>query len=142
LEFENIKTYKMKKKYAFFVLVGILFFSAIYFLAPHYTLAGAIEDGLGSIKDSFSTTGNGIAGATSVNDLAKKIINVALSITTGIAVVFLIIGGFWYITSAGNEEQAEKGRKTVVNSIIGIIIIVLSYVIAQVVINLVAYNRV
>ncbi len=64
---------------------------------------------------------------------------IALSaITFGIAVLFLIIGGFWYITSAGNEETAAKGKSTVINAIIGIVIIILSYVIINVVSNLVS----
>lgn len=53
-----------------------------------------------------------------------------------IAVVFIIYGGYLYITSAGNEESAEKGKNTMVNAIIGIVIIVLSYVIVNVIVNL------
>lgn len=64
-----------------------------------------------------------------------NIINWLLSIAFGVAVLFLIIGGFWYITSAGNEENAEKGKKTVINAIIGLIIIILSYVIVNVVVG-------
>ena len=64
-----------------------------------------------------------------------------LGIAFAIAVLFLIIGGFWYITSAGNEETAEKGKGTVINAIIGIVIIVLSYIIVQVVSRLVASNN-
>ena len=70
---------------------------------------------------------------TSVNGLIKTVITWMLGIAFGIAVLFLIIGGFWYITSAGNEETAEKGKGTVINAIIGLVIIVLSYVIANVV---------
>lgn len=76
--------------------------------------------------------------ATSFNGFIRIIINWMLGIAFGIAVLFLIIGGFWYITSAGNEETAEKGRGTAVNAIIGIVIIILSYVIINVVSNLVA----
>jgi amino acid transporter len=75
---------------------------------------------------------------TTVNDLIRTIINWALGIAFGVAVLFLIIGGFWFITAQGNEEQSSKGRKTVVNAIIGIIIIVLSYVIVSVVSNFVS----
>ena len=75
---------------------------------------------------------------TDVNSFIKTVINWVLGITFGIAVLFLIIGGFWYITSAGNEETASKGKSTVINAIIGIIIIVLSYVIVNVISNLVA----
>jgi uncharacterized membrane protein len=45
----------------------------------------------------------------------------------------MVIGGFLYITSAGNEERAKKGRTTVINAIIGLVIIILAYVIANVV---------
>ncbi|MDE2311950.1 MAG: TrbC/VirB2 family protein [Patescibacteria group bacterium] len=76
--------------------------------------------------------------ATNVNSLIKTVINWLLGIAFGIAVLFLIIGGFWYITSAGNEETAEKGKNTAINAIIGIVIIILSYVIVNVVANLVS----
>ncbi len=72
-----------------------------------------------------------------VNDLIKTVINWLLGVAFAIAVLFLIIGGFQYITSAGNEEAAEKGKGTAVNALIGIVIIVLSYVIVNVVANLV-----
>lgn len=52
-----------------------------------------------------------------------------------IAVIFLIIGGFRYLTSAGNEEAAEKGKKTLVTSIIGLAIILLAGAIVRVVAN-------
>ncbi len=76
-------------------------------------------------------------GITSVNQLVKKILTWLLSISFGVAVLFLIVGGFWYITSAGNEETAEKGKNTAINAIIGIVIIVLSWVIINVVTGLV-----
>ena len=74
---------------------------------------------------------------TSLNGLIRTVINWMLSIAFGIAVLFLVIGGFWYITSAGNEETAEKGKNTAINAIIGIVIIILSYVIINVVSGLV-----
>lgn len=52
-----------------------------------------------------------------------------------IAVIFLIIGGFRYLTSAGNEEASEKGKKTLVTSIIGLAIILLASAIVRIVAN-------
>lgn len=75
--------------------------------------------------------------ATNVNSLIRLAVNWLLGIAFGVAVLFLIIGGFWYITSAGNEETAEKGKNTAINAIIGIVIIILSWVIINVVANLV-----
>ena len=61
------------------------------------------------------------------------IINWALAIAFILAVIFLIYGGFRYILSGGNEESAKSGRQAIFNSLIGIVIVVLSYVIVQIV---------
>ncbi len=78
---------------------------------------------------------------TSVPQIFKTIINWALGIAFGVAVIFLIVGGFRYITAGGNEESVEKGKSSVINALIGIVIIVLSYVIVNVVANLVTGNN-
>ena len=77
-------------------------------------------------------------GNNSVTGLILIVINWMLALAGLVAVLFLIIGGFWFITSAGNEETAEKGKSTVINAIIGIVVIVLSYVIVTVISNLVS----
>ena len=84
-----------------------------------------------------SSTGLNCNAGTSINSLIRTVINWLLGIAFGVAVLFLIIGGFWYITSAGNEETAEKGKGTAINAIICIVIIILSYVIINVISNLV-----
>jgi hypothetical protein len=61
------------------------------------------------------------------------VINWALAIAFILAVLFLIFGGFRYILSGGNEESAKMGRQAIFNALIGIVIIVLSYVIVQIV---------
>src|SRR4051812_22093118 len=53
---------------------------------------------------------------TSVPQIFKTIINWALGIAFGVAVIFLIIGGFRYITAGGNEESVEKGKSSVINA--------------------------
>lgn len=78
-------------------------------------------------------TGINCSSTTNLNEFILRVINWILGVTLAIDVLFLIIGGFFYITSAGNEERATKGKTTVINAIIGLVIIVLSYVIANVV---------
>lgn len=70
---------------------------------------------------------------TDLTGIIIKILNFALGIAFLIAVLMLVFGGFRYITSAGNEETASKGKQTIVNALIGIAIVILSYVIVQVV---------
>lgn len=115
-----------------FLKVAEVILSVLIVFAP---LAGYAQ--LNSNMPCDSSTGLNCT-STSVNGLIRIVINWMLGIAFGVAVLFLIIGGFWYITSAGNEETAEKGKGTAINAIIGIVIIVLSYVIINVVSNLVA----
>ncbi len=60
---------------------------------------------------------------------------ILLPIVGIISILFIIIGGFQFITSHGNEEQAEAGKKTLTNAIIGLVIVILSYIIVAVIIN-------
>ena len=100
--------------------------------AALFVLPLVVSAGLLSSTDCNS----GLGQACNITDpkvLIKTVINILLSITGLVAVLFLIIGGVRYITSAGNEEQAEAGKKTMQNAIIGIIIVVLSFVIVSVI---------
>ncbi len=74
----------------------------------------------------------------SIASIFKLIINWALAIAFIAAVIMLIYGGFLYITSAGNTDNATKGKTAIVNALIGIVIIVLSYIIVQIVYRFVA----
>ncbi|MCK4968253.1 MAG: hypothetical protein KAS12_04300, partial [Candidatus Aenigmarchaeota archaeon] len=53
-----------------------------------------------------------------------------------IALIIIIIGGFQWMTAGGNKEKVETARKLMINGLIGLVIIVFSYVIATAVINL------
>lgn len=65
----------------------------------------------------------------------SRLIVIALSLASLVAMAFLIYGGFQYITSRGNEEQTESSKRTLFNAIIGLIVIILSYVIVVVISN-------
>ncbi len=76
-----------------------------------------------------------LLGGGRFNTFAAYIVNILLSVTGIIAVLFLIWGGFRYITSAGNDEVAESAKKTIQNAIIGLVIIILSYTIITIIAN-------
>jgi magnesium-transporting ATPase (P-type) len=50
-----------------------------------------------------------------------------LLIVATIAVLFLIIGGFQYVTSAGNPDAIEKAKATILYAIIGLIACIIAY---------------
>ena len=68
--------------------------------------------------------------------LVGNIFNIALALGGGIAVIFLLVGAFWYFTAFGNEEKANKGKTTIMWAIVGIIVIILSRVIVDTIKNI------
>ena len=85
-----------------------------------------------TLPDNSST---GLPGDSKASGFVFRILQILLTIAGIVAVVFLVIGGFRYITSGGNEEAAETGKKTIINAIIGIVVIILSFVIVRVIAN-------
>ncbi len=75
----------------------------------------------------------GIAGQGTLGGLVTQIISILLGLAGIVAVIFVIIGGYYYMTARGDETQAANGRKTLVNALIGLAIVVLSYLIVQIV---------
>jgi len=72
----------------------------------------------------------------SFDNLIKRVINWGLYAAGSIAVIFLLVGGFQYIASRGNEEQMERAKKTITAAIIGIVIIVMAFAIVSIVNNI------
>jgi heme/copper-type cytochrome/quinol oxidase subunit 2 len=79
--------------------------------------------------------GTGLPGDSNIQNFIIRIINILLAIAGLVAVLFLIIGGFRYITAAGNEEASGSAKKIITNAIIGIVVIILSFVIVRVISN-------
>lgn len=50
-----------------------------------------------------------------------------LGVMGAFALLFFIIGGLMWITSAGSAEKVKKGQSLMVNTVIGIIIIVVAW---------------
>lgn len=48
-----------------------------------------------------------------------------------VCLIFIIIGGYLYISSLGSEEKAEQGKKTLIYSVVGFILVVGAYAIVK-----------
>lgn len=68
-------------------------------------------------------------------DIVNRIINTTLNLLIFIGVVgsliFLLYSGILWITSGGEKEKLEAARKSVTYSIVGLVIIVLSFLIIR-----------
>lgn len=70
-----------------------------------------------------------INSVTTPELLYSKVVYVLIFAVGIVAVLVLLWSGFSYITAGGDAEKAEKAKKMIVGTIIGILIILGSYVI-------------
>jgi hypothetical protein len=67
--------------------------------------------------------------------IAASVINVLLGFLGIIAVVLIIAGGFMWMTAAGNDEKVGTARKIMTAGVIGLIIVLAAFGIAQFVVD-------
>jgi hypothetical protein len=90
-----------------------------------------IEDtGVTAIEESGLKLSGG-----DVRQTAARLINVALGFLGIVAVVIVIIGGFQYMLSGGNEEKTSAARKLMISGIIGLAIILSAWAITTFVLS-------
>lgn len=102
-----------------------LFFSASFFLGSAKASAIRVEDVGGSL-------GLGVAEPTTV---VVNLISTALGLLGILAVIMILLGGFQWMLSAGDEEKIAKAKKTIGGTIVGLIIILLAWAIVNFVIR-------
>jgi amino acid transporter len=80
------------------------------------------------------------AFGTDAKTIITGVITVLLGFAGLISMAYIILGGYQIATSGGNEDSVKNGRKTLTNAIIGLLVIIFSYIIVSVVINA-AFNK-
>lgn len=58
--------------------------------------------------------------------IVLNIIDILLQLVGYLSIFFIIYGGFQYLTSAGAADGTVKGRKTIANAVIGLILSIVS----------------
>jgi len=74
-------------------------------------------------------------GTKDLREGVMAIVRVLLGFLGIIAILIMLYGGFVWLTSAGNEEKVGQAKKIITAGIIGLIIIFVSYAIAEFVIS-------
>ncbi|MFZ5391262.1 MAG: Mbov_0395 family pilin-like conjugal transfer protein [Patescibacteria group bacterium] len=64
-----------------------------------------------------------------------QIINVVLGFLGVVAVIIILMGGFKWMTAAGNEEKVGEAKKLLGAGVVGLVIILAAFAIASFIIN-------
>lgn len=85
-----------------------------------------VPDPVKKAQDCGNVDANGdIAG------IITGILNAIIAVASIVAVIFIVIGGINYMTSAGDSSKVEKGKKTIIYAVIGLIICALAFAIVN-----------
>ncbi|MBL7053812.1 hypothetical protein ISS06_01235 [Patescibacteria group bacterium] len=71
----------------------------------------------------------------SPSEIVGGLIKAVLKLMSLILLVFFIIGGFMWMTSAGNEDKIKKAKGMIGAAVIGLVIVLLSYAATEFVIK-------
>ncbi len=76
---------------------------------------------------------NAMGGATQSDNLrifiqvlALNVVEIMMHIVSYVCIAFIIVGGFKYMTSTGSPDGNVKGRQTIQNALIGLVISIAS----------------
>lgn len=75
---------------------------------------------------------------SSVSQILSNIIIYILGFSAALAVLFVIIGGLRFIISSGDQTAANQAKKIILYAVLGLLIIIFSFVIVTFVITSVA----
>jgi len=80
-------------------------------------------------KNLAANVGNsaGIQQQADLPTIVGRIINIALGFVGIILLVYLIVGGFLWMTSGGSEDGAKKAKTMITNAVIGLLIVVAAF---------------
>lgn len=86
-------------------------------LAKNQVKAGRQFTGLGCV-----TSGTGVGFQDGAPSVVQAMLNVIFGLSGGIAFIYLMYGGFIYMTSQADPEQLNYGRRLITGAIVGLII--------------------
>jgi len=102
---------------------------------------GLVMNPGGACLPPVSQSATGLVASKTLPELVLKVIQLLLGFAGAIAVLMIVVGGFWYLTSAGNEEQNEKGKKALFGAFIGLAAVILSFTIVTIISSVLNNDR-
>jgi Type IV secretion system pilin len=115
-----------------FKKLSILLFLVLSLFTISFSKAHATD--LWGNQQSNIKTASGL-GETDPRQMVAQVINILLGFLGIIAVVLILYAGFLWMTAGGSDENIKKAKNILSAAVIGLIIILMSYGIANMVLK-------
>ncbi len=103
-------------------------------VSPAHAVSGNLNLWGDNYNDEDFSNDTGL-GQRDPRAIVASVIRVILGFLGIVAVIIILLGGFKWMTAGGNEDKVAEARKLIVSGIIGLVIIMAAFGIAQFVIN-------
>ena len=130
------------KKTKIFITAFIMVFGlslALPALAQNNSNEAGSETGVKQLQNNLGSfggsTGLGDKNDTDLKGKIANIINIVLAFLGIIAVIMIITAGYQWLTAGGNEDKVKEAKSRIKNAVIGIAIVLLSYIIVNYVVG-------
>ena len=85
------------------------------------------------IRSGLDSSATGTSG--SVSDIIGTVVNVLLFLLGAVCVIMIIVGGFRYVTSNGDQSAVKAAKDTILYAVVGLIVAIAAYAIASFVVS-------
>ncbi len=111
-------------------ILTVLLCTGIFFAQPILAASPVDPDAFASFAANA-----GFSTGPSITVIIARLIRTVISFLGIIAVMIVLYGGFMYMTAGGNEDRLKKAKNSIKNGLIGLVIVLSSFAIAQFVIS-------
>jgi uncharacterized membrane protein len=83
-----------------------------------------------SLYDGINKDSSGlpvITNASQILTVVANVIRIAMAFAGALAVIFVIVGGIFFVISAGNPANIKRAREILTNALVGLVITGLAY---------------
>ena len=120
------------KKFTSFILLALIVIPV--FGITLTANAGDADNMLWGGYETNVQTATGL-GNTDPREMAGSVVNIVLGFLGVIAVLIILLGGFKWMTAGGNEDGIGEAKQMISAGVVGLVVILAAFGIAQFVIN-------
>ncbi len=119
----------MKKNIIMTVLALVLSVSTLFF-AGTPVQAESCGSAKQCIDQGLSASGTS-STPNSLSSVLTTVTNILLFLMGAVSVIMIIIGGFRYVTSQGDQTQMQSAKNTILYAVIGVVVSIAAYAIVS-----------